>query len=1375
MPTAPRFGNFFRQRRQTLALSLREFCRRNGFDPGNISRLERGLLTPPHSAEILESYAKALKLEPKSQQWHTLFDIAAAETGRIPHQMAEDQAEREKLPERFRTWRDHRTPYGAWTRAADLELWANYRDAQAQLPQLVRRLIHASVDSIQHIEFPAGEGVQRPGWDGIVETASNRNAFVPSGLSGWEMGVGPDPERKAEDDFRKRAKSPLGLDPSQTCFVFVTPRKWLKKAEWCDKKRKLGLWKDVRVYDSANLEEWLETAPAMDAWIARLLGRRPDGVFDVEEHWANLSSLTEPSLKPEVFLISREKEIEVVTEWLKGPPSSMAFEAPSPSEVIDFVAAYTASLKGLSQRDKLESRILIVENKEAWHVLCAANNPLLLIPKPNLSIDAEMVAEAVRQGHRVLLCSHRFASERTSKQELSRPYRYDLEKALVSSGINEEKANQLVRDAGGSLTVLKRRLARFPSTREPEWSQPQNAVDLGPILLAGGWDDANAEDRAIIAKLAGRSYEEVLSIATRWLASEDPPLFRLHTRWSLVSREDSWILLAPHVTRQPLDIFEEVALEILGENDPRYDLPPDERWRAGSHDKLPKYSSQLRIGISETLALLGAKSDTSLIRDSVEPARRAQSVVGRLLKDNSTWKRWASLSIHLPVLAEASPEAFLHAVEADLRSIKPQLPELFLDEGDPLFSSCTHAGLLWALETLAWEPSLLTRVSLAFARLERIAPRGRWTNRPITSLQEIFLPWLPQTTASVKQRFEVLKALTRKVPDIGWRLLLELLPTLHGASTPTSKPRWRDWALNWSQRVTNVEYWKQVEACADLLVDLVGTDTERWIQLIEKFENFPLPAQDRLIHRLREFDLSMLNTAARKRITDELREKIHKHRSFPDAHWVLPTEKLDDLEAIKERFEPQDLIARHAWLFAIYPELVSDQEASWQQREEKLFQLRQEALREIFDHGGLEGVFALVEAADHSRAVGFVLGKGRFLETDSPILPALSTSEKENISTFATGYGQGRFVDAGWEWIEQLGLVQWTPEQAGRFLAFVPEFKRRTWEFGEQLGEDVAREYWSWTPDFCRNASTEDVEYAVSMLLKYNRPFQAVQVLDMALHNSNQLNSTLLMDTLEAGLNSCVKKRSEEAELNHANYEIQRLFERLQSDPNVDIQRLAALEWSYLSLLNGHSASAKTLHRRLRTEPGFFADLLRLIFRSDKAPEEPTETPTEEQKARAQNAYRLLMEWKSVPGLQEDNTVDEQALLAWVTEARRLCEASGRLTVCDLRIGEVLAHAPAETDGTWPCVPIRDVIDEVDSERLTRGFEIGIFNRRGVFSKSPIAGGKQERELAQRYASYAEACAIEWPTTATALRRVAHQYEQDARREDEEAKERSLR
>lgn len=103
-----KYGEFFRSARAKAGLSLREFCLENGFDPGNISRLERGLLPPPESRDKLETYAKALRLKKGSDDWYTFFDLAAAERGRIPEDVLSDHALVEKLPVLFRTLRGQR-------------------------------------------------------------------------------------------------------------------------------------------------------------------------------------------------------------------------------------------------------------------------------------------------------------------------------------------------------------------------------------------------------------------------------------------------------------------------------------------------------------------------------------------------------------------------------------------------------------------------------------------------------------------------------------------------------------------------------------------------------------------------------------------------------------------------------------------------------------------------------------------------------------------------------------------------------------------------------------------------------------------------------------------------------------------------------------------------------------------------------------------------------------------------------------------------------------------------------------------------------------------------------------------------------------------
>ena len=99
------FGEFFKACRIAIKKTLRQFCFENGLDPGNISKLERGLLPPTQSREKLEKYAGYLQIKKGSDDWYTFFDLAAAETGRIPEDIMTKEKIEDKLPILFRTLR----------------------------------------------------------------------------------------------------------------------------------------------------------------------------------------------------------------------------------------------------------------------------------------------------------------------------------------------------------------------------------------------------------------------------------------------------------------------------------------------------------------------------------------------------------------------------------------------------------------------------------------------------------------------------------------------------------------------------------------------------------------------------------------------------------------------------------------------------------------------------------------------------------------------------------------------------------------------------------------------------------------------------------------------------------------------------------------------------------------------------------------------------------------------------------------------------------------------------------------------------------------------------------------------------------------------
>ena len=119
MSKAKAFGAEFKRRRIEMGLSLREFCRRTGLDPGNVSKLERGKLAPPTEQKTLAEYAEFLGIAEGSPDRETFFDLAAACAGRIPGDILSDEELVRKLPLVFRTCRGAKLTDGQLDSLAD--------------------------------------------------------------------------------------------------------------------------------------------------------------------------------------------------------------------------------------------------------------------------------------------------------------------------------------------------------------------------------------------------------------------------------------------------------------------------------------------------------------------------------------------------------------------------------------------------------------------------------------------------------------------------------------------------------------------------------------------------------------------------------------------------------------------------------------------------------------------------------------------------------------------------------------------------------------------------------------------------------------------------------------------------------------------------------------------------------------------------------------------------------------------------------------------------------------------------------------------------------------------------------------------------------
>jgi len=79
---------------------------------------------------------------------------------------------------------------------------------------------------------------------------------------------------------------------------------------------------------------------------------------------------------------------------------------------------------------------------------------------------------------------------------------------------------------------------------------------------------------------------------------------------------------------------------------------------------------------------------------------------------------------------------------------------------------------------------------------------------------------------------------------------------------------------------------------------------------------------------------------------------------------------------------------------------------------------------------------------------------------------------------------------------------------------------------------------------------------------------------------------------------------------------------------------------------------------------------------------------------------------------------------------------------------------------------VRQLIERLKSKTLEKGLQIGLHNKRGVHFRP--RGGELERAIASRFRDLASNASTRYPRTAAMLRSVAEEFEQDARREDEE-------
>lgn len=1248
--------------------------------------------------------------------------------------------------------------------ALDLREWAKRYDCPPVLPRLLGRLVRATGNGVVGVRIPSDEAVYEGGLDGSV-TSEEASEFVPAGHSVWEFGSGGDPEGKAEKDYRKRTDHPKGLDTKSATFIFVTPRLWSKKEDWVDKKKAEGSWRDVRAYDANDLAKWLDDSPSVSVWFSMRIGRRPNGALSLEDFYSEWVAPSLPHLTEQVVHAGRAADSEKIAEWLRRPASVFGLRAETAHEAAAFLFV---AIKSMGQEERLSvlARSVVVETVEAWRELELRREPLLLVAQRP---DSQALASAAAKGHHVFAPLSQSEPHLKEVAVLGRAEVECVKASLASAGIEEERVPHLARLARRSFAAFRRALSNSPSFLAPEWSRGDNSRFFVPLLLLGSWKDLPGErsdpDRAIVSRAVGADYKLVRDNLDFWASQPDPPLQFVNGRWAWTSREQAWLWLSSSVKATDLGAFRELALEVLGREDPSLELPVDERPMAGIVGKLRPESQELRTGMAQSIALLGAYSADAPLPERPSGQDWADAIVRDLLHEKDRL-RWASISSELPYLAEASASAFLRAVAKDLAGREPELPYLFEDrDGSSFFCSSPHTGLLWALELVAWVPEHLASAARSLAALARLDPGGRLGNRPLSSLKEIFLYWHPCTAADLESRFRVIDHLRKHEPDVAWRVMLDSLPEGSSVAHPSSKPRWRDWGSGLPKPSSRAEHYKYARGAIRRCIEDLGEASERWTELISRAGNLPIEEFDAFVTMLESEETRPRRPEFRSSLWHAIRATAGRHAEFPDAGWSMPPDRIGRLLAASDQCVPSDPVERNRILFSINPPAMVPYRGNIQDFQQKVARVQGTAIKEVYDESGVEGLLELARAAEQPNQVGISCGATLRLPVKAAraALERGLASEDPRERRFAMGYLYGRGSRGAGSWARKQTETPWfraLPPGVQAAFAQALEFEPWTWDLVEGLGAATKEHYWRdaypWMPD---SSPAAHFERGAEELLAASRAADVITFAAGRPVDRLRISSGLSLRAIDA----LIADPTDGVDWQRVADSLVSMLGHLAGDPATDRGRIAELEWVFLPMFRGSDDRPKALNEALSREPGLFIDALSSIYKGRS--EEKAEQVSEEGLMRASKCYELLRAWDRPPGTTEHG-FDGAALHAWVREARNRAAACGCADIADGQIGEVMRHCPAGEDGVWPHESVRQLFEDLQSEELERGLRLSIHNARGVVGRSPEEGGDQERLLAKTYRDQAKALEG-WPRLASVFWDLERDFLRAASDEDE--------
>ena len=1099
-------------------------------------------------------------------------------------------------------------------------------------------------------------------------------------------------------------------------------------------------------------------------WLAERLRLRTDGFETLEQAWVRWAHGSDPSLTPELFAPAIAKNRDKFTGWLERPcERPFVVSADSPLEALAFLACiFDDPELDPSQKDLAA----VFTAPELLRTLVAASVPF--IPIVHSKETERELAGAYRRLHCIVF-RHRSAVEPNADIELNLLRDNDFRQALSAMGVDQSRFDRLARQSGHSPTILRRCLSKNPAIQEPEWASDNDTVrTLVAIALIGAWRTDARADQAIVSKVGDRRYEDIERDVRLLLGLDDSPVWSAGLYRGAASKIDALFAIARVVTEADLERFFEAVETVLSEADPALELPEKDRWAAALYQKKRKHSDALREGVCETLVLLSIHGNHWFRRNlGIDVEKRVRTLIYKLLTP-LTIEKLLSHSENLPFYAEADPEAFLAILGEDRARDEPVVLGLLAPTaGDPLSGGRRRAGLLWALECLAWNPKTLARVALTLAWLSRQEIDDNSLNTPATSLKAILGSRMPQTAATAQDRLTTLKRISREFPDVAWKFCFDEINSRLSFVLTTYRPRWRNDASGVGQVATDSEIYQSLHQAMDYLIDWPTHNQKTLGDLVETLRVLPETYELRLWELIDKWSRESGEGAKAA-----LRERIRQSVFTP--HGVCSTVAADTRARALRAYESlrvEDPVVRYGWLFADY-RIEASAEGSEAEEFDDLKQFeaidrqRREAMAEIWSIRGFAGIRHLLSQSRAPSLVGHHAALSELSDSDRLDFIRRCLSIEGDLRDRAERCLKGflsAFPDDFETTVLRAVADRLDGKERDRLFLRAP-CQPSTWRLLDDYGDEVREAYWRRVAPSPSRRSISELTELVDCLLDARRPRAAFAAAGWSIKDLETSRLKRLLFALLHGNAEPAGHYSPEP------YRVCEAIEALSGRAGVTPEVTAQLEFAFVDALDQNGHGIPNLEAVVADSPELFVQMVAFASRRRDCGEDPPEWRIKDparKRAVASAADRVLNGIKRIPGEEENGKIQAKLLREWIAEVRQLCRKHGRIESGDELVGKLLARAPKGEHGDWPCGAVCQAMESVASSNIDSGFYIDVLTSGGWQRRGD--DGSQERKLAADYRAMAERLHFEYPRVGRVLEGIAKYYDDRAEWWDLEA------